>query len=205
MLWKRIERRTRRPEHIERFPLIRLYSVFNVARCDGVRLPARAESGCPDPLERAEAVISGYRDGPSLCRDAESAYYVPERDEVRVPPRAAFTDAHGYYATLFHELAHSTGHPSRLAREGYRTAARFGSERYSQEELMADFTAAILGSEAGIDPSRVHQSAAYIAFWLRVLDDDRRLVVVATQGQRAADHILGQSRDREADAGAETA
>ena len=100
---------------------------------------------------------------------------------------------HGYYATLFHELAHSTGHPGRLAREGYRTAARFGSERYSQEELVAEFAAAFLGSEAGIDPSRVEQSAAYIASWLRVLDDDRHLVVVAAaQGQRAADHILGR-------------
>ena len=60
-----------------------------------------------------------------------------------------------------------------------------------------------LGSEAGIDPSRVEQSAAYIASWLRVLDDDRRLVVVAAaQGQRAADHILGRSPEREADAGA---
>ena len=59
---------------------------------------------------------------------------------------------------------------------------------------MAEFAAAFLGSEAGIDPSRVEQSAAYIASWLRVLDDDRRLVVVAAaQGQRAADHILGRS------------
>ena len=61
---------------------------------------------------------------------------------------------------------------------------------------MAEFAAAFLGSEAGIDPSRVEQSAAYIASWLRVLDDDRRLVVVAAaQGQRAADHILGRSAE----------
>ncbi|MCY4639402.1 MAG: zincin-like metallopeptidase domain-containing protein, partial [Chloroflexi bacterium] len=104
--------------------------------------------------------------------------------------------------TLFHELAHSTGHPRRLAREGYRTAARFGSERYSQEELVAEFAAAFLGSEAGIDPSRVEQSAAYIASWLRVLDDDRRLVVVAAaQGQRASDHILGRTPERDAEPG----
>ena len=195
VLWKWIERRDREdPERLERFPLIRLYSVFNVAQCEGVGLPRGEARDCFDPLERAEAVIAGYRDGPTVHHDAEGAYYVPERDEVHVPPREAFTDAHGYYATLFHELAHSTGHPSRLAREGYRTAARFGSERYSQEELVAEFAAAFLGSEAGIDPSRVEQSAAYIASWLRVLDDDRRLVVVAAaQGQRASDHILGRS------------
>ena len=202
VLWKWIEKRSAEdPEQVERFPLLRLYSVFNVAQCEGVRLPDRGKSCCADPLERAEAVIAGYRDGPEIRHGAESAYYVPERDEVHLPERAAFTDAHGYYATLFHELAHSTGHPKRLGREGYRTAARFGSERYSQEELVAEFAAAFLGSEAGIDPSRVEQSAAYIASWLRVLDDDRRLVVVAAaQGQRAADHILG----REPEAGAGT-
>ena len=202
VLWKWIEKRSAEdPEQVERFPLLRLYSVFNVAQCEGVRLPDRGKSCCPDPLERAEAVIAGYRDGPEIRHGAESAYYVPERDEVHLPERSQFTDAHGYYATLFHELAHSTGHPKRLGREGYRTAARFGSERYSQEELVAEFAAAFLGSEAGIDPSRVEQSAAYIASWLRVLDDDRRLVVVAAaQGQRAADHILG----REPEAGGGT-
>ena len=193
VLWKWLERPDPDdPERVRRFPLMRLYSVFNVAQCEGLRLPRGTARECFDPLERAEAVISGYRGGPSVLHDSESAYYVPERDEVHVPPRASFTDAHGYYATLFHELAHSTGHPRRLAREGYRTAARFGSERYSQEELVAEFAAAFLGGEAGIDPSRVEQSAAYIASWLRVLDGDRRLVVVAAaQGQRASDYILG--------------
>ena len=196
VLWKWIEKADpEEPEGVKRFPLMRLYSVFNVAQCEDVRLPRPQAEECCDPLDRAEAVVAGYREGPAIHHDSESAYYVPERDEVHLPPRGSFTDAHAYYATLFHELAHSTGHPSRLAREGYRTAARFGSERYSQEELVAEFGAAFLGGEAGIDPSRVEQSAAYIASWLRVLDDDRRLVVVAAgQGQRASDHILGRSR-----------
>lgn len=102
----------------------------------------------------------------------------------------------------YHELAHSTGHPSRLNREGYQTAARFGSESYSREELVAEFAATFLGHEAGIDPSRVEQSAAYIASWLLALRDDRRLAVVAAaQGQKAADHVLGRERGA-ADAGA---
>ncbi|MXY85243.1 MAG: DUF1738 domain-containing protein [Gemmatimonadales bacterium] len=195
VLWKWIEKADpEEPEGVKRFPLMRLYSVFNVAQCEDVRLPRPQAEECCDPLDRAEAVVAGYREGPAIHHDSESAYYVPERDEVHLPPRGSFTDAHAYYATLFHELAHSTGHPSRLAREGYRTAARFGSERYSQEELVAEFGAAFLGGEAGIDPSRVEQSAAYIASWLRVLDDDRRLVVVAAgQGQRASDHILGRN------------
>ena len=202
VLWKWIERKNSAdPEKPEGYPLLRLFTVFNVAQCSGVELAPVEGDDCPDPLERAEAIVSGYVDGPALHGDADSAYYIPSRDEVHLPPRDAFGDAHGYYATLFHELAHSTGHPRRLAREGYETAARFGSDVYSQEELVAEFAAAFLGSEAGIDPSRVEQSAAYIASWLKALENDRRLAVVAAgQAQRAVDDMLGRSPETPANA-----
>jgi antirestriction protein ArdC len=194
VLWKWIEREdSATDEAAERHPLLRLFTVFNVTQCEELALPAHDAAVPLDPLAEAEAIAAGYSDGPPVICDAESAYYIPLRDEVHLPPRESFRDAHGYYATLFHELAHSTGHPSRLNREGYQSAARFGSEIYSREELVAEFAAAFLGQEAGIDPSRVEQSAAYIASWLRALRDDRRLAVVAAgQAQRATDHILGR-------------
>ena len=176
------------------FPLMRLYTVFNVRQCDGLSLPDPESGGEFDPLEHAEAIVTGYADRPPVLHDAEAAYYVPAQDEVHLPPRGAFRDADGYYATLFHELAHSTGHPSRLEREGYQESAPFGSPVYSREELVAEFAAAFLCQEAGIDASRLDQSAAYIASWLRALKDDRRLAVAAAgQAQRAVDHILGLS------------
>ncbi len=195
VLWKWIERKdSDDPETPERYPLLRLFTVFNVAQCAGLELPPVDGVVGPDPLERAEAIVRGYAGGPTVHRDADCAYYLAAQDEVHLPPRDAFADADGYYATLLHELAHSTGHPRRLAREGYQAAAPFGSELYSQEELVAEFAAAFLGSEAGIDPSRVEQSAAYIGSWLEALQGDRRLAVIAAaQAQRAADHILGYS------------
>ena len=196
VLWKWIEREDAAGGPAQRYPLLRLFTVFNVAQCDGLELPPTDELETFDPLEGAEAIVAGYADGPALWFDAESAYYVPSRDEVHLPPRTSFPTADGYYATLFHELAHSTGHPSRLNRGGYQTAARFGSESYSREELVAEFAAAFLGHEAGVDPSRVEQSAAYIASWLRALRDDRRLAVIAAgQGQAAANLILGRGHE----------
>jgi antirestriction protein ArdC len=47
-----------------------------------------------------------------------------------------------YYATLFHELTHSTGHSSRLARKGITESSHFGSEKYSKEEMVAEMGAA---------------------------------------------------------------
>ena len=194
VLWRWVERRQAEDgECGDVFPLLRLYTVFNVAQCDGLALPQADVHESFDAVDRAEAILAGYQSGPAIHHDAECAYYVPSGDEVHLPPRGAFRDVHGYYATLFHELSHSTGHPRRLSRDGYLSAARFGSETYSREELVAEFAAAFLGHEAGIDPSSVDQSAAYIASWLRALRDDRRLAVVAAaQAQRAADHILGR-------------
>jgi len=200
VFWKwpaREEEREAGPDDERRgdaFPLMRLYTVFNVAQCEGLPLPDARAGEEFDALERAEAIVSGYASGPDVLHDAEAAYYVPSRDEVHLPPRGAFRDADGYYATLFHELAHSTGHRSRLEREGYQESAPFGSPVYSREELVAEFAAAFLCQEAGIDASRLDQSAAYIASWLRALKDDRRLAVAAAgQAQRAVDHILGLS------------
>ena len=204
ILWKWVDRPTGETddegrELTERRPFTRIYSVFNVAQVDGVELPEQADVAGERVVsvnEAADEAIAAYlgAGGPTLHHGAESAYYVPERDEVHVPARETFGDDHGYYSTVLHELAHSTGHPSRLGREGYRTAARFGSERYSQEELVAEMAAAFCGAELGVDPSRLEQSAAYIASWLRVLDDDRRMVVVAAQqGQKAADLLLGRT------------
>lgn len=195
VLWKWLERRDKEDgESAERIPLMRLYTVFNIAQCDDLML-ADPEAGDDfDPLQRAEAIVSGYAAGPAVVHDADAAYYVPPRDEVHLPPRSAFRSADGLYATLFHELAHSTGHPRRLNREGCQGAVAFGSPVYSREELVAEFAAAFLCHDAGIDASRLDQSAAYIASWLNALQDDRRLAVIAAgQGQRAADHILGRT------------
>jgi antirestriction protein ArdC len=200
VLWKRIERRDDQDgEVIDTFPVMRFYTVFNAAQCEGVELPDAEASVEFDPIERAEAVIAGYAGGPRVFHDADCAYYVPSKDEVHLPPRAAFRDAHGYYATCFHEAIHSTGHTSRLNREGYQTAAVFGSPSYGREELVAEFGAAFLCHEAGVDASRLEQSAAYIASWLAVLRDDRRLAVVAAGlAQRAVDRILGREFDADA-------
>jgi antirestriction protein ArdC len=196
ILWKWITREESQADEVAaRFPLVRLYTVFNAVQCDDVALPLLDGEYQFNPLERAEAIVARFTDGPGIAHDADCAYYAPARDEVHVPPRHAFGAADAYYATLFHELSHSTGHASRLNRAGFEAgAAPFGSETYSREELVAEFGSAFLCQEAGIDPSRLEQSAAYIAAWLRALHEDRRLVLVAAgQAQRAADYILGRA------------
>lgn len=103
-----------------------------------------------------------------------------------------FENIHEYYSTLFHEMIHSTGHSSRLDREGITAHNGFGTERYSKEELVAELGASMLCGVSGIDNETIDNSASYIDSWLRVLKEDKTLIVKASQqAQKASDYIQG--------------
>lgn len=108
-----------------------------------------------------------------------------------LPNREAFRSPEEFYSTAFHELAHATGHSSRLSRKGITDPTFFGSHDYSQEELVAEFGASLLCGASGIEQKTLANSAAYIQGWLKVLKNDKRLAIIAAgQAQRAADYIL---------------
>ena len=108
-----------------------------------------------------------------------------------MPDRPTFNSAEEFYSTLFHELTHSTGHPLRLNRPTLTEFERFGDEKYSAEELVAEMGAAFLCGFAGIENKTFNNSAAYLRSWLEVLKKDSRLVLVAAgQAQKAVDLIL---------------
>jgi antirestriction protein ArdC len=102
----------------------------------------------------------------------------------------------------FHELAHSTGHKSRLSREGVTDPQRFGNHEYSKEELIAEMGASFLRAFAGIDSEPLmDNSASYLASWLRVLRGDSKMVVyAAAAAQRAVDLIRGVKTAEEVEA-----
>ena len=115
-------------------------------------------------------------------------------DRMTIPPRELFTSVEEFYATLDHELVHSSGSPKRLNREWITEAAPFGSPTYSREEMVAELGAAYLCAEAGISNAVVENQAAYLAGWLKRLRAERRLLIhAAAQAQRAADYILGRN------------
>jgi antirestriction protein ArdC len=124
------------------------------------------------------------------------AYYSPAEDIVAMPNRERFENEAGYFATLFHELIHSTGHASRLNRATVTESAGFGSNPYCREELVAEMGAAFLCGQAGIAESTLENSAAYVQNWLEQLQNDKKLIVqAAAQAQKAADFILGTKFD----------
>ena len=179
---------------VEKFPVLRYYTVFNVSQCDGIeaKVPVEEEEALEfTPIERCEAIVGNMPLPPAIHHGKGKTYYSPREDSVGLPSKERFTGVPEYYSTLFHELAHSTGHKARLDRDLDKMAA-FGSADYSKEELIAEMGAAFLCGETGIDPATIENSAAYIKGWLSKLRKYKKFLVNAcAQGQKAADFILG--------------
>jgi len=170
------------------------YTVFNVEQCEGLRIrPAEpAENQPQQPIDACEQVVVGWRAKPVIKHGGDCASYSKLRDCVHMPERTCFDSVQEYYATLFHELTHSTGHPARLNRSSLLDFERFGDHNYSREELVAEMGAAFLAGYCGIENRTINNSAAYLANWLNALQEDSRMVLVAaSQAQKAADLILG--------------
>jgi len=175
----------------------RSYRVFNVAQVEGLDL-APLNEGEPVPtLEACEALIASYRGGAPTIQAGRPAY-APKHDAVFMPSRGAFESAEAYYATLFHELAHSTGHETRLARPGVTDRTAFASHAYGKEELVAELCAAFLCSRAKIAPQTEDNAVAYLDHWIRAIEGDPSMLVGAAQhAQRAADWIMDECPARE--------
>jgi antirestriction protein ArdC len=187
---------------------MRQYTVFNLDQIDGLTIPLPLEQPEFDSIESADAVIAAFQSSGKAPRldhnGGDRAFYRPSSDSVSMPVQGAFRTAESYYSTLFHEFAHSTGHPSRLDRKDGMETTSFGSESYSREELIAEFTAAFICGETGISNEELSTNhTAYIQGWLRSLKNDKTLAVQAAQkAQKAADYILLRASQQAADASA---
>jgi antirestriction protein ArdC len=199
VFWTKLQKADRETGETIELPLLRYYSGFNVAQCEGLpenRIPTLGPvSERPfSPIGECERVVNGMPSAPTIRHGFDHACYVPSLDEVRLPNRGQFDSPESYYTTAFHELGHSTGHASRLNRKGIADVAAFGGDTYSREELVAEMTAAFLSGHCGIENATIENSASYLAGWLKVLREDSRLVVTAAaQAQKAADFILGKT------------
>lgn len=185
-----------RDDKQERMFVLRYYSVFNVEQTT-LEVPSTEPKQKIEPIAACAAAVDNWQQKPQLRLDnrfENRAAYSPAMDEIKMPVIERFHSAEHYYATLFHELVHSTGHPSRLNRPGVANFDRFGSEQYSREELIAECGAAFLCGHTGITNESVERNAAaYLQNWITALKGDSRLIVsAAAQAQRAVDMILNQ-------------
>lgn len=164
----------------------RHYPVFNAQQIDGLpklELPKKEEW---EAIKSGERIIK--KSGAVIKYGGDRAYYHTVLDYIQLPDREDFYNAAMFYSTACHELAHWTGHRSRLNRAfvGYDRH----TEEYAREELVAELTSLFLSAETGLpyDPS---QHAAYIKSWLRALKKDKNeLFRAASSASKATDYLL---------------
>lgn len=116
----------------------------------------------------------------------ESAFYSPKRDQIVVPskkqfnisntPEDVFKDGMEFYGTTIHEMAHSTGHESRLGRDGIVKIDQFGSDQYAKEELVAELASALIGNAMGFDSRIRENNIAYLQNWIGSLKKDPKFL-----------------------------
>lgn len=178
-------------------PYLKYINVFHVSQVDGVQ-PKDKKAVIHEPIKEAEKIIADYDARESITMEdvlGNNAYYAPLRDYLCVPTKEQYSDINKYYSTKFHEMVHSTGHKSRLNRFDNNTKiAPFGSEDYSKEELVAEIGSASLMSLIGIETEKTFKNnVAYIQSWLKVLKNDKRMIVSASsRAQKAVEYILNE-------------
>lgn len=198
------EDETKAEEKTEKRGYLKAYTVFHSSQVDGIDFPtpeALPDLSETEKTDRARSIIEGMPKQPAITGGSAVPCYRPASDSVHMPEKRYFVGEEAYYSTLFHELAHSTGHASRLARKsllqntGINSTGDTARKIYAEEELVAEMAASFLNAEAGILEEEIENSAAYIKGWseaFRRKEAQSWVVRAASEGQKAADFILGR-------------
>jgi len=195
------ERRKKGDPDVVAFPTLKYYRVVNGDDIEGIdwKLPKPEARTDAEKIESAEAIVEGMPGRPPIRFGGDRAYYSPGEDYVQMPDMAVFHSDYEYYSTLFHELSHSTKHPSRLGESETRKGGkRFGDAAYAQEELVAELSACYLTGEAGFLYQTINNSAAYLKSWqaglVKMLEEHEKAFVQACgEAIKSTEFILGQS------------
>lgn len=184
-------------EIIDKIPCLQRYFVFKTTQCEGIEQKYNEDDGTTYDFtenKTAEEVANEYltRENIEIRNDnLNKTFYHIEKDYINMPKKEQFRNAEEYYSTLFHEITHSTGNEKRLDRLKNGILSD-GEENYSLEELTAEIGSASILATLKIDTSKtLRNSAAYIQSWLKVLRNDKKMIVFASaRAEKAIRYIF---------------
>lgn len=179
------------------YPVLRNYYVFEInTQCEGLKSKKKDAEQAKEPIASCEQIVEAFQalsDAPSIQHSpVDRPFYAPREDYIHMPFTEMFRGREEYYAVLFHEMIHSTGHSKRLRRKGVINKIEFGSERYGKEELIAEIGSGMLCHYAHIQQRTIDNSASYLDGWLRAVSADPNLLLRAYHhADKAVKYILG--------------
>lgn len=173
----------------DEFTLRATYSaVFNADDIEGISKFEIKENPDINADEIVET-LSKEMGVPIFYDGGDRAYYSPTLDEIHLPTPESFTNEYAFNSTALHELAHSTGHSTRLNRP---QAAFFGTPAYAYEELIAEITSCFMSAELNIVPAQSHldNHKAYVQGWIQAIKDKPDTLIKAIkEAQSAANYM----------------
>jgi antirestriction protein ArdC len=163
----------------------RCYHVFNASQVDGYvpKLPEQLPESIR--LEHADRFFASI---PAVVKHrGDRAFYSPTGDFIQMPFFGQFKSPESYVSTKADEFGHWSGAPCRLNRD---LSGRFGDERYSMEELIAELTSSFLCADLQIQSEPRVDHAPYVSSWLAVMKSDKRAIfTAASKAQEAATYL----------------
>lgn len=173
-------------------PIVNYFRVFNGSQVIGLpelehrEVTEDAFSKMADTFEKSSLCPVGYE-------KQDRAYYSSVEDRIHMPPKESFKNNEARLSVLLHEMAHSTGHESRLKRS---LGNGFGTEAYAKEELNAELSSVFLENELGIamepDSELIKDHANYVKSWISVLKDNpNELFVACANAEQITEFLMG--------------
>lgn len=167
------------------FKFAKLYNLFNLDQI-GIELPPveMRQTKLERPYEIAEAIHVDVESHESF-----NPCYSPAADVIKMPMPGQFESDDAHQSTFYHECIHATGHKKRLDRD---LIARFGSEDYAKEELIAELGSVFLCAELGVTYD-IQQHASYLQSWQKAIKDDPQYILKASSAaQKAVEYVMSQ-------------
>jgi antirestriction protein ArdC len=189
------KREEKDPDSVKKWFSVRYYNVHSADDVTGINFKYPELPSENIRIERAEQIVANMPNPPIIKNIAgnKDAVYKPKIDTVEVPTIEDFDSESEYYATLFHELVHSTGHTKRLDRfEQYKGKKQ--DVTYIYEELIAELGASFLCADVGVLFHTIKNSAAYLAGYRKQLiaqmkADNQFIFKAAKLAQKAVEYI----------------
>lgn len=174
-------------------PVLKYYQVFNASQCNNFpKLDAEQQEMPADERARQNAKIESIianSAAPVYYDGGNRAYYSPRQDSIHLPEINRFQTMQDYYATALHEIAHSTGHESRLSR---KMIGAFGTSEYAKEELRAELASVFmqLDYDISVEGKHFENHAAYLQSWLKsVRDDQKEFFAAVTDAEKISQYV----------------
>ena len=194
VFWKGIEVQDKtNPDETKVIPMAKVYTVFNADQVDGYVEPESPKAISDiESLAYVDNVVEAT--GAHILHQGNQACYIPSQDKILMPSKDSFYTTTGYYSTLLHELAHWTGHASRLDRT---LKGQNNRTEYAIEELIAELSAAFSCAALGITSEPRPDHAIYIKSWLRALKNDKKFIFEASKLASKATQYLMEPNPQE--------